>query len=94
MGSKDDVEVCELVGAFLVNNLSHIIDKSNLGLYRYDGLGVFKSHSRPETERKRKEIIKAFNTYNFSITIETNSCIVNFYLLLNKYHLLNYHIGN
>ena len=54
MGSKDDVEVCELVGAFLVNNLSHIIDKSNLGLYRYDGLGVFKSHSRPENERKRK----------------------------------------
>ena len=41
-------------------------------------LGVFKSHSGPENERKRKEIIRAFNTYNFSITIETNITIVNF----------------
>ena len=39
-----------MVGAFLLNNLSHIIDKSNVGLYRDDGLGVFKSHSGPETE--------------------------------------------
>ena len=61
-----------------MNNLSHIIDKSNIGLYRDDGLGVFKSHSGPETERKRKEIIRAFNTYNLSITIETNIRIVNF----------------
>ena len=67
-----------MVGAFLLNNLSHINDKSNVGLYRDDGLGVFKSHSGPETERKRKEIIKAFNTYNLSITIEANIRIVNF----------------
>ena len=55
MASYDGAEVCELVGAFLLNNLSHIIDKSNVGLYRDDGLGVFKSHSGPETERKRKK---------------------------------------
>ena len=54
IGSHDGDEVCKLVGAFLLNNLSHIIDKSNVGLYREDGLGVFKSHSGPETERKRK----------------------------------------
>ena len=41
-------------------------------------LGVFKSHSGPETERKRKEIIKTFNAYNLSITIETNVRVVNF----------------
>ena len=67
-----------MVGAFLLNNLSHVIYKTSVGLYRDDGLGVFKSHSGPETERKRKEIIKAFNTYDLSITIETNVRVVNF----------------
>ena len=45
MGSYDGVEVCELVGAFLLNNLTHVIDKTNVGLYRDDGLSVFMSHS-------------------------------------------------
>ena len=77
MGSYDGAEVCELVGAFFLNNLRHIIDKSNVGLYKDDGLGIFRSHSGPETARKRKEIIKTFNTYNLLITIETNIRIVN-----------------
>ena len=47
-------------------------------MYRDDGLGVFKSHSGSETKRKRREIIKTFNTYNLSITIETNIRVVNF----------------
>ena len=51
MGANDGAEVCELVGAFLLNNLSHIIDKTSVGLYRDDGLGV-QSNSGPETERK------------------------------------------
>ena len=67
-----------MVGAFLLNNLSHVIDKTNVGLYRDDGLVVFKSHSGPESKRKRKEIIKTFNTYNLSITTETNISAVNF----------------
>ena len=52
MGSYDRAEVCELVGAFLLNNLSQVIDKSNVGLHIDDGLGVFNSHFGPETERK------------------------------------------
>ena len=87
MGSYDGTEVCELVGAFLLNNLSHAFDKTCVGLYRDDGLGVFKSHSGPESARKRKEIIKIFNTYNLSITIETNICFVTF--LDTTFHLIN-----
>ena len=75
MGSYDGPEVCELVGAFLLNNLSHVMDKTSVGLYRDDGLDVFKN---PATERKRKENIKTFNTYNLSITIETNIRVINF----------------
>ena len=52
MGSYEGAEVCELVGAFLLNTLSHVVDITSVDLYRDDGLGVFKSHSGPETERK------------------------------------------
>ena len=77
MGSYDGAEVCELVGAFLLNILSHVIDKNSVGLYRDDGLGVFKCHCSLEVERKRKKITKTFNYYNLSITIETNIRVVN-----------------
>ena len=78
MGSYDGAELWELLDAFLLNNLSHVIDKTSVGLYRDDELGVLRSHSGPETERKQKKIIKTFNTYNLSITTETNISTVNF----------------
>ena len=72
MCSYDSAEVCDLVGAFLLNNLSHVIDETSVGLYRDDGLGVFKDHSGSETERKGKENIKTYSSFNLSITIEIN----------------------
>ena len=38
MGSYDGAELCELVGLYLLNQLSTVIDKSSVGLYRDDGL--------------------------------------------------------
>ena len=38
MGSYDGAEVRELVGIYLICLLTYIIDKSNSGLYRDDGL--------------------------------------------------------
>ena len=76
-----------MVGAFLLNNLSHFIDKTSVVLYRDDGLDVFKSPSGPKTGKKRKEIRKTFNTYNLSITNETNIRVLNF--LDTTFHLIN-----
>ena len=50
MGSYDSAEVCELVGTFLLNKLSNVIDKSSVSLYRHNGLGVLKGHSGLEAE--------------------------------------------
>ena len=36
MGAYDDAEVCELVGTFLVEKISEICNKCNIGLYRDD----------------------------------------------------------
>ena len=58
MGSYDGAELWELLDAFLLNNLSHVIDKTSVGLYRDDELGVFRSHYGPETERKQKKNYK------------------------------------
>ena len=38
MGSYDGAEVCELVGLFLLNLLTNEFGKSNIVLYRNDGL--------------------------------------------------------
>ena len=41
MGSYDGVEVRELAGLFMLNELSKTFDKDNIGLYRDNGLSVF-----------------------------------------------------
>ena len=90
IGWYDDAEVCELVGAIFLDNLSHVIDKTSVGLYRDNGIGVFKSHFGPETERKTKETTKILNTYNLPITIASNIQVVNFLdynLWFNKWYL-------
>ena len=47
MGCFDGVEICELVGFFILNQLGSVIDKNNIGLYRDDGLGIFCGISKP-----------------------------------------------
>ena len=51
MGSYDGAEVCELVGIFILNDLCNEYGKDNIGLYRDDGLAIFKHTSGPQVER-------------------------------------------
>ena len=44
MGAYDGAEVCELVGTFLLYKLSLKYNKNDIGLYRDDGLAIFKKH--------------------------------------------------
>ena len=64
-------EVLELVGSFILNKLiTPIVKKSDIGLFRDDGLGILYNVSKPELERKKKAIITAFKGYGLSITIQ------------------------
>ena len=47
MGCYNGAEVCELVGIFISNKLSFIIDRNSIDLYRDDGLGEFDKLSGP-----------------------------------------------
>ena len=66
MGCHDGGEICKLVGAFILNKISPIMqEQNNVGLYRDDGLGIFRNLSRPNIERKKKEIIKIFKVLGY-----------------------------
>ena len=78
MGCYNRAEVWELVGTYLLNQLKVVIAKGNMGLYRDDGLGIFKNTSWPEIEKKKKELVKIFKNNGLSITIKANLKTVDF----------------
>ena len=51
MSCYDGAKLCELVGSFILNKLTSIVDKSD---YHDDGLGIFYNVLKPEIERKKK----------------------------------------
>ena len=71
MGCYDGPEICELVGTCL-KQLKLVIRREKMGLYRDDGLGIFKKMSGSEVERKKKELVKIFKNNGLSITVKTN----------------------
>ena len=56
MGSYDGAELCELAGLFMLNELSKKFDKDNIGLYREEGLAVFKNHNGHQNDKIRKKM--------------------------------------
>ena len=70
MGAYDGAEVCELVGIFMLNKISEKYDKNDIGLYRDDGLAVFKNISGPESEHMKKNLQSLFKKYGLEIIIE------------------------
>ena len=78
MGSFDGAEVCELIGLFLLNNLSEKYGKNNVGLYRDDGLFIPRNASGPQSEWTRKDITREFKKQGLNISISTNLKICDF----------------
>ena len=76
--SGDGVEVCELVGICLLTQLSFKCKKENIGLYRDDGLAVFKNISGRQSEKLEKQFQQVFNENHLKIEIECNLKIVNY----------------
>ena len=72
MGAYDGAEVCELVGCFLLSIVTQTNDKSNIGLYRDDGLAVFKSISGPQSEKIKKHFQQIFRENGLDIVIQCN----------------------
>ena len=58
MGSYVNVEVCKLVGTFILSKLGSIIGKKNTGFYRDYRLAVLRSMNTQGTDKMRKINIK------------------------------------
>ena len=78
MGAYDGAEACELVGTFLLYKLSLKYDKTNNGLYRDDGLAIFKNISGPKSEKVKKDIQNLFKENELDIAIQCNMKTVNY----------------
>ena len=78
MGAFDGVEICELVGIYMLSLISERCNKEDVGLYRDDGLSVFKNRSGPQNERTKKFIQKVFRDHGLDIVIQCNMKIVNY----------------
>ena len=70
MGSFDGAETCELLGCYLLSQLTQLPDL-NIGLYRDDGLAVL-NQTPQKIEKVKKEMCRIFTNNNLRITIESN----------------------
>ena len=78
MGAYDSAQVCELVGTFLLEKISEICNKGDIGLYRDDGLAVFRNKSGTKLEKIKKKLQILFKEYDLEIIAESNQKIVNY----------------
>ena len=78
MGSYDGAEVCELIGIFMLSLIGNKYNPNNIGLYRDDGLAVFKNTSGPQSEKIKKTFQRMFKSKGLDIIINCNMKIVNY----------------
>ena len=73
MGSFDGAKICELVGIHIILPLlSNKLDKQSTGLYRDDGLVLWRNTSKQKADWTQKDIIEIFQNAGFKIEIKTN----------------------
>ena len=68
MGSYDGAEVCELVGLYILHNLTTAFPNGNIGLYRDDGLAAFRNTSARSLDRARNDFCKILGELGLQIT--------------------------
>ena len=78
MRSFDGAEMCEIVGLYILDELSLLFGKDYVGLYRDDGLLLLKSNSGRIADLTRKKLHQTFDKFGLKITVEVSHQSVNF----------------
>ena len=78
MGCYDGAEVCELVGLYILHTLSSKFPEGDIGLYRDDGLAVFKNMNARAGDKARKAFSKVIGDLGLKITVQGNLKVVNY----------------
>ena len=82
IGSCDGAEIRELIGIYILTLLAKIVKKSDCEYYKDDSLLILHNINRQQIERTHKNINKAFNKVGFSINIEINSKVTDFFITI------------
>ena len=77
MGAYDGAESCDLIGLFLLDQITNRIKEIDAGLYRDDGLAVAKSTPRTN-EKLRQKIVSLMGEFGLKITSTANQKVVEF----------------
>ena len=78
IGTFNGAEVCELVGTFLLEKIGEICNEGDIGLYRDDGLAIFRNKCGTQLEKIKKKLQRLFKEHDLEITAETNQKMVNY----------------
>ena len=78
MGAYDGAEIYELVGTFILDKISCKYIKQDVGLYRDDGLAVFKNLSGHGNDKIKKDFQKIFKENGLDIVIQCNMKVVDY----------------
>ena len=82
MGAQDGAEIAELTGIYLLKQvndyLSSLGEKSEVGLYRYDGLIYLEHANRPFISKIEKALHRIFKRNQLKISMEQKGYTVNF----------------
>ena len=78
MGAYDATEVLFCEGIFLLYLLGRQCNTKNIGLYRDDGLSIFKNCSGPQLEKIKKQLQKVFKNNSLDVIIQCNMKIVSY----------------
>ena len=72
------VEVCELVGLYILHKLTSAFPDGNIGLYRDDGLAIFKNINTRSCDNVRKKFSEILGNLGLKITVQSNLKVVNY----------------
>ena len=78
MGCYDGPEVCELVGLYILHKLTSAFPDGNVGLYRDDGLAIFKNINTRSGYNVRKKFSEILGNLGVKITVQSNLKVVNY----------------
>ena len=76
MGCYDGAEVCELVGLHILQKLTSAFPGGDIGLYRDDGLAIFKNAR--SGDKVRKKFSEILGNLGLKIKVQSNLKVVNY----------------
>ena len=77
VGGYDSAQIADLVGLYILDTLSRIVDPIQLDLYHDDGILYLPNSDGPKCSSIQKKIMKTFKFLGFKIEISSNIKVAN-----------------